>query len=534
MIRTEYHRPFSAGPFARIHPGSLVVEFDLTRQQIHELTAALGQGRRSEQVERTSGDLSDAAKQFLAVRAHEQDHFRRFLSTTFGFLCDTVRHQWVTFGALVVAEAARSSRDRLAPFPAQFVPGRVGFSDALRATRQRAENGFQVGTLFRGHHDLLEALVDEVTPGEFASAVWGLANGSPDAAASIVRGVNVERSLCSAFPMVEPSGRAFGITARHILEFFAVGEQGNVLIGSRAPRTEVERLYRADSHEYAMTVVAWRHVFPLAGWPSEPTAPRAADDRDIEWYRAYPFELFVAADLALWPPFHPIEGLTLRDGLTWADVQAGRRFFKALSALRAMGIGPTPIPADRGNERFLALQNLLCQYLGWPTPQDLAREWEAALSHLAVSRAGYWPWLDGPANYRLTEAIPLLRARLARPADFVLNNYDLGGLGLDGVPGWVYREDSGRSGIVPMSRLGEATLVPLAMIEGTRRLDAGYSPFFGAKFDLAFRKKAVRVLSETLAAAGGWDGAIRTRFDRDADRHFDIIGDQSVVSPPTG
>ena len=39
MNRMTSHRPFSAGLFAQIYPGSLVVEFNLTRQEIVDLNA---------------------------------------------------------------------------------------------------------------------------------------------------------------------------------------------------------------------------------------------------------------------------------------------------------------------------------------------------------------------------------------------------------------------------------------------------------------------------------------------------------------
>lgn len=531
MNLTEYHRPFSAGPFAQIYPGSLVVEFNLTREQILDLNAgnrlltAIGQADEADRRERTFADVPDDAKQFLAVRAHEQDHLRRSLSTTFGFLCDTVRNQWVTLAARVVAESARESRDRLAPLPIPFVPGRGHFAGVLSSIRQRADDGFRLDTLFRGNHDLLEALIDDATPGEFASALWGLTNGNAEAVAPLTAGIDVERDLCSAHPMADTAGRTSGLTARHILELFAIGEHGNGLLRTGTELSVVENLLKESSHEYATTLLAWRSVFPDAGWPDVAAQARREDDLIIEWYRLFPFELYVAADLALWPPFFPTEALAVDGELAWADVQPGRRFVKVLAAFQALRVQPSVIPADRRDERFLDLQSRVCDHLGRPTPHHLATEWATTLSLHARAETTLWPSLDGPVNYRVANAHRLLTARLDRPADFVLNNIDFHGIGLDGVPGWVFREADDRLSVVAMSRLRETALVPLVMIEGTRGLASNYSRFFDARFDATFRKTAVGVLSDMLARAGGWDDTTRARFRDEAGRHFRIARD---------
>ncbi len=531
MTRTDHHRPFSAGPFAQIYPGSLVVEFDLTRRQIldlnagNRLLAALEGADDADRRRHIFADVPDEAKQFLAVRAHEQDHLRRLLSTTFGFLCDTVRHQWVTLGAQVVAATARSNCEHLVPFRTPLVPPRMSFAGALATLRQRADDGHPLDPLFRGNFDLLEALIDDVSPGEFASALWGLTNGDPAAVAALAAGVNVGRKLCAAHPMSDKSGRALGLTARHLLELFAIGEHGNGLLRTGTELADVENLLKGSDHEYAMTLLAWRSVFPEAGWPEVADQARREDDLIIEWYRLFPFELYVAADLALWPPFIPTEDLLIDGELTWADVQPGRRFAKALATLQELGVEPSVIPADGRNERFLDLQARVCARLGWPTPHRLATEWAAALARHAGAKTTPWASLDGPADYRVTNALRLLAARLDRPADFVLNNLDFNGMGLDGIPGWVFREADDRLSVVAMSRLGEAALVPLVMIEGTRRLATGHSRFFDGTFDPAFRKPAVGVLSAMLASAGGWDDATRDRFHRDAGRQFGVADD---------
>ena len=125
-------------------------------------------------------------------------------------------------------------------------------------------------------------------------------------------------------------------------------------------------------------------------------------------------------------------------------------------------------------------------------------------------------------EYRIVNSLRLLQARLERPADYVLNNLDFHGMGLDGIPGWVFREADDRLSIVPMSRLEEKALVPLIMIEGTRLLASGYSYFFDSDIDARFRTAAVGVYCDVLAVAGDWNEATRSRFQVEASRLFKV------------
>jgi hypothetical protein len=526
MNQPDSHRPLSAGPYAQIYPGSFVVEFNLSRQQILDVNAgnrlrdALERSKAADRRKETFAGVPEDAKLFLAVRAHEQDHLRRLLSTTFGFLCDALRNQWITLASRLVADAVRTGRERIAPFELPVAARRLSFAEALADCRRLSEDGLHLESLVRGHHDLLESLVDDSTPCEFASAMWALANGSVETARSLAKGINVHRGLCAAYPMGDAKGRTLGLTARHVLEYFAIGEHANGLLRTGTDLGVVEDMVRGSGHEYATSKLAWYGVFPEREWPDVASQERHEDDLIIDWYRLFPFELSVAADLALWPPFFPNEDLSLAGELTWADVHPGRRFVKVIGAMQELGITPTVIPAKRRNEVFLDVQARICNRLGWPTPEYLAGVWSKALLRHAQARSALWPALDGPVEYRVANALRLLQARLERPADLVLNNLDFQSLGMDGIPGWAFPEPGGALAIVPMSRLEERALVPLVMIEGTRLLSTGGSYFFGNAIDPRFRAAAAGVLVELLAAAGQWDDSTRTRFGVEAKRLF--------------
>lgn len=533
------HRPFSAGLFAQIYPGSLVVEFNLSRQEIADLNAgnrlsqALEQANSRDRRADTFAKVPDEAKHFLAVRAHEQDHLRRFLSTTFGFFCDTLRNQWVTLGSQVVAESTRRGNERSIPFRLASALKAHSFREALASLRSRSQSGFHLEMLFRGHYDLLEALVDDATPPEFASALWALANGNVDVAQSLAGGIQVDRKLCAAYPMSDKSGQISGLTARHLLEFFAIGEHANGLLRTGTELGVVEELMKDSSREYATALLAWGSVFRESEWPDVESQQKHPDDLIFDWYRLFPFELCVAADLALWPPFFPNEDLSLEGELTWADIHPGRRFVKVLSAMQDLGIQPSVIPAAGRNDRFLELQAKLCDRLGWPSPAFLADEWIAALSNHLKAKTALWPALDGPVDYRIANALRLLQARKERPADFVLNNRDFHGMGLDGIPGWVFREADGRTAIVAMSRLEETALLPLIMLEGTRSISSGSSYFFDQPIDSNFRNRAVEVFIELMAESGKWNDETRHRFRVEARRHFKVSDDFNSAGLPS-
>ena len=177
------------------------------------------------------------------------------------------------------------------------------------------------------------------------------------------------------------------------------------------------------------------------------SVPKGEDEMLIDWHRMFPFELFVVAGLALWPPFLPGVGIPFGDSVTWSDLNPGRRFVKAMGAMRGLGIVPSRDKPQDMNKRFCEIQDAICRALAWPTPQFLAKAW---FEHFETSTAEMlWNALDGSSPFRLENSKILLRARLERPSDIALNNVDVQSLGVESSPGMIYSLAPGKLHLKP-------------------------------------------------------------------------------------
>jgi len=499
----------------------LVVDFGLSRAEIAALNAgeSLSRALAASKSDDTRGavfaSLPWATKRFFAVRAHEQDHLRRSLSTSYGFLGDSLRCLWLNLVGRSIAETAAQGRSPLVPVLSPSVGDGLGFDEAIRLIQGHSRSGEHRETLIVGLADLLEALTDDVDPARFASALWGLSNGDGEAARRL-RG----NLVGSAHPMTDKGGGKHGLAARHLLEFFAVGEHGNGFLRTGSDLPEVADLLVQDTREYSLAVLAWMSVFGRFDPPDVVDQPRLDDDLIFDWYRLFPFELIVAADLALWPPFFPDDDLSIDGVLNWTDIDPGRRFVRVLAALRDRDIVPTVIPAEGRNESFRTLQTAICADFGWPTPHDLATRW---LLHLADHlERGTSPWaiLDGNGTYRVENAARMLTLRLSRPADVVLNNIDFLSCGVAPTPVWEVRETGLRRSLVPMGREESRLLIPAIMLEGSRHLFGRDRLLMTPVFDAGFRRSAVEVLGAQFTSHCDWDEKLLGRFLAETHRDF--------------
>lgn len=521
MTTTEdtFDRPFTAGSHARIHPGSLVVDFQITDAVLKAYDERYLLWDQSDDRRRAAGEpesfeeMPVESREFLSRHAHELDHLNRFLGTSFGFLCDTVRNQWLIRAGHLIRDRAAKRCQTLFPDRLYRPPAGTPFSDALRGVERYARSTSAAEVAFVGVADLLTALVDDVAPARFASALWGLTDGRPDLVPDLAGGVDVTEPMCAAFPTTDGTGRYFGLTARHLLELFAVREQGNSLLSMDAPLAAVNGLLADTRDEYVPALLVWREVFPPE---SDPTTHGAVVEFD--WAESFPFELFAAADLALWPPFLPDTGFPF-GSVTWNDIHPGRRFAKALGSLHRLSLPPVRFDAARQNEQFLGLQSRICADLGWPTPHEIASRWSA---HLPSLGHGYWPVLDGPSTYRADNAKRLLAERLKRPAEIALNNVDVQSLGVEAAAAWVFTREAGGREVRPMSRSGYAALGPYWVLESVQHLVCPDRPLFGDAFDPLFRKTAAELAEVRLAGAGSWDAATVRRFRDETRRPYNL------------
>lgn len=518
-MQLGFDRSFNAGAHARFHPGAMAIDFSMTRNQIVQMNAgetmskALAQSHASSTRGEIFRDLPEETKEFFAIRAHEQDHLRRLLATSYGMFGDSVRNSWLGLVARMVEERSMQGLPILdLPF-LDWIPPELSFEGSFDRIRARSSTGSHTKTLVQGLGNLLSALADEVLPSQFASAIWGLTNGGNEQVQSLV---SEQKQFSSASRLKDNRGNLFGLNGRQLLELFAVGEHGNALLRTGSPLSTVEFLLTRSSEEYALAILAWNSLFGSSEALS--TSPPAEQDLIIDWYRLFPFELFIAADLALWPPFYPNEELRTENELAWSDIAPGPRFLRILATMKDLQVTPQAIPTSDRNEQFIELQHRVCHRLGWPTPHELASAWFHQMQ--LQTDASMWTMLDDTNLYRMQQTAKLLRLRLDRPADFVLNNINFPEHGVLGSPVWILREEDGRHTPISMGGPANTWMTPMMMMEVTRHLLEREQVTMTPVYEQEFRKTAVEQVSATFAKHGVWDESLARRFKDEAHKAF--------------
>lgn len=488
--QSAFDRPLSAGGSALLHPGAFVVEFDLPREDVLEVQAEFDHWLAGQPGTTTSFDgLSIEAKEFVARHAHEDDHVNRLLSTSFGYLCDAIRCRWLTG---VADEYRRAGGPCLPMRPPDLYPVPPA-DELLRQAMNGRSEWVEAFAPRLGNLSLMKAVTDDVTPAELILALAEVSGGRAEAMGRLLRGIDLV-------------GGAFPLTARHLLEFSAIRRQGNTLLQMDAGLDDINRLIGSESGQYSAAVAAWRMAFP----DSAPTDPDAGA---CGWGAAFPLELFVAVDLALWVPFLPSGRFRITPDTTWADLHPGRRFARVLGVLNGMGVRPLVTADPVTDERVRGVQREVCERLDWPTPEQLAGEWLTGLS----DPTSPWRVLDGVSDYRVANARRLLAARLDRPARAVLNDWDPQSEGVDSVAGWLHRDRTGGRDLRPSDHRRPEWLTPFLVLAAGRHLAERGQPFFSSKFPAGLRRVAVHTLAARLAAASGWDAGVLTRFVGEAE-----------------
>lgn len=525
MSLPEFDRPLSAGHYASIQPGTLVLDLGMTGRQIADVNAgkqvsdAISRSRADSTKKDSFASVPFAARQFMAIRAHEQDHFRRLLGTTFGFLGDSLRCLWLALAAKRIGETAEPGSHSLFPLMPSHRPVSSTFEGSLRSVQAQAERGLHTVESIRGISSLLEALLDDVKTPDSASAFWFLANGQTELAESLLGVVDPATWMGSAPCLVDNSGKRHSLTGRHLLEFFAIGEHANAFLRTGSELRDIDELMSNESRHYSLAILAWHSIVGSQDLAQVGGQRKRDDDLIIDWYRLFPFELYAAADLALWPPFYPDADFSIEGKLKWADIDPGRRFVRALSYFAESGLTPGPIPVEYRNERFLEIQAGICRRFGWPSPELLAAKWLAHLQgHL---QAGTSPWiiLDGSSNFRIRNVCRILSSRIERPADTVLNNLNFYSEGVESSPVWIIHDDERRT---PLSMVHDdsTVLIPMMVMEGARHLFSGDRHAFTPAYPSTFRTAAIHILGGRLAEAGDWDSLLLDRFLEESHRKF--------------
>jgi hypothetical protein len=433
--------PLQAGSgsdyMAVVLPDLLFVEYNRSREGM----AALGNAGKllAEALERhpdptaTSGQVFGSvpqwAKEFSAVEAHERDHVRRLISTSFGLLCHAFRTQQLVAARDLVVEAAHEPGGLRLPFNLLDQKTSLGTSahQALTAAR------------------LQMALENRLNMADFRAAEPALAGWTVDGCeyvAAELPGDPTHSSLRITIdevdlPRLKWLLKAKWLTTSHLLELFGACEEGNRLLGTGSGIEQVVDKLNQKDGRYNLPLYVWFSQFPTPpDRPRPAIRPPRSGELALSFYRTFPLELFVAADLALWPPFTP-EGLaSSHSELDWTDVSPAFRFARILLGYKKLGVTPGEWPDDDFNLVIPGLQQRVCELYGWPTPADLAAQWH---DHL-TSRANTWfpdPALGG---FRHTTTLQLLALRRDRPGDIVVNNIDYQAAKVHRTAGWITQE----------------------------------------------------------------------------------------------
>lgn len=513
-----FDQPFSAGEFAKIHPSSLVVDFeieDAVLKGYNERYSVWDQAieeRRSRGEKDTFDELPAESKDFLSRHAHELDHVNRFLGTSFGLFCDTIRHQWLIRASQLVQERSNGSLPSLFPQDLFCFPPQASFAYATKRLRQLGATESKTELLFVGLSHLLSALIDDASPAQFALALFALCNGSTDDFERLTARLDLTRPYCAAFQTKDETGTIFALKARHIIELFAVREQGNSLLSLDASLDTVNKLLKETKDEYILAHLVWCELFPDSAM--HPTLASV----ELDWIKSFPFELFVAADLALWAPFLPDTGVPL-EVVGWAELHPAHRFVRVLRTMKRLAIVPGKESDLTQNEHFVAMQEAICSELGWLTPQRIAARWH---DHLASMQGTYWPVLDGASTFRMENAIRLLGERLKQPAAIALNNVDAQSLGIEGASAWILGKTGGGRMIRPMAKIEYSALVPYWMMESVQQLASSGRTLFTDRFEPLFRKTAADLAVIHLGRAGRWNQRTADRFRDETKELFNL------------
>jgi hypothetical protein len=477
----DYDKPFSAGQIAKVLPGSLALDYAISFNDIVLLrdeakrldTVRLNDSRSTLRAE--MGQASNRVVDFIGSIAHERDHVRRFLSTSFAFMCDAVRCHIVRVVASII--------------------GRHGYK-IFSGRNTRSEELAELYQLQNFLYAITDGTQEAVSRSDFRNV-------------SLVLGSQSNRiSVSDSTTPLDTGINPVALNTRHIFEMFAILEHGNGLSRKACPIDDVEALINSMSGEYRQLIRIWNSVFGWADIGKITSQSRAKGDLPIEWYRLMPFEFYVAADLALWSPYLPGQPFAIDAPYDWHDICPASRFIRILIRFEQIGLKPTPIPVANRNEQFLEMQAAICRFYNWPTPQFIANNW---LSRFVTDRdtgLSTWNEVDGPSMYRMDNSIRLLRLRQSSPCDLALNNIDFVQHKIDRPPVWIFTEPDGRKKPLPIRRTEPTLLLPFIVLELTHHLVTKGRASMSFLYERKFREIAISEYCSVLSQIGEWSGSL--------------------------
>jgi len=501
--------PLSAGPHAKLHLGSFALEYNFSPEYFKSIHGDFEKLEKQIDSKRKLKKLRPAADVF-SLRSHEQDHLNRLIGTSFGYMLDVVRSRWVMGTVKLVEEKLKGDLDPILPL--RMLPPRNGTTAEILSELASEKSIRGQHRICQGLSDCLHALLDDVPGPRLVSALWGLTAGCKDKLRYLLDDDEMQRH--SGFSLFTSDGEHQALKARHLLELFAWREQGNTLLTLGYDLKDVKELFLTPSSEYKLAFDVWRHVIPQANELVAVTD----DDEVFMWGTSFPFELFVCADLALWPPFEPPG--RIRQGFRWYDLNPAKRYVSILMAFRDLQLPITIKRESNLNELLLDIQSKLCERLNWPTPDSLAKEWLGYLLSEQSRNETPWHELEPELSLRVAGSVTILQTRIERPADVVLNQITVEEHGGRSAPVWIFQMPTGKKKFSSLSEPFYEYVFQTLLYEGAAHLYNRDRAIILGLDEEWLGESAAKYVARKFADFGHWPDELRMRFQEICRNYF--------------
>lgn len=415
-----------------------IVRWFASRDQIHQrldtskMRAAFDRSLSSSSRTDVLSGLSEETRFSHAVLHHEQDHLRRQISTTYGFLQRHIVGNILSLVEPILEPLQTFSKPFAFPVVTDFLQEKTapaGKAAWKKVYGSCSEQEKSIWTAF-AHLLILDFLEHERPRGNLAkkfTSVLELPSYLVDSEASCPWPIRPES-------LPHTLGNRCEISARHLFEHMAMLETTSwcsIMLGGID--IAIEKFTSETENEYSALFSAWRSRHPNTDCL---TTQVRENDNITDCYAAFPVEHYALVDLALMVPFTP-NGLDSRRNWNWDDISPGRRYLRGVEALRRYG-KYTAIDAQDRKTAFKEAQDWLCRELDWPEPTELIESWRIAFD------------LGVPATFKELEGDPTpsmvqkyLEMKNADEFSFAINNVDWGLVKHDRFVAWLTHEPTG-------------------------------------------------------------------------------------------
>src|SRR6185295_5718545 len=366
---------------------------------------------------------------FLSRWEHEADHLRRHLATSLGFLFHHLQ-LWHTLALEREFPVAIRVRPE-APFPvftrsqvrdlANFWTGDLR-DDLARYGREPLAHREKL--LYVSQNILARSLFHPVEERQVCAAILALSrynliarSALPESSCKFAE--DWRGGVASAGNLSAPAIDEAIFTGEALFEFMAVVEEMSIEFELQRQRplgaSAAYDLMIAETR-YNCVSRLWLGMFPEIGsrWDRALVATNTPR-RPFHFARMYPIELFAVVDLALWIPVGPQGIQSSRGVLSWADIDPGHRFLRAMKLLRSRYSGASfhwlSSNYDADNRVFVDAQNQFADHFGWPRAGELAASWLSFLQRGNAAQPLAPLFLTHPGAARMEAARRLLKYR---------------------------------------------------------------------------------------------------------------------------